>query len=37
MDASDRTILYSALGHLDYHRKHSPEHWVFPNVEVSVY
>jgi uncharacterized membrane protein len=37
MDASDRTILYSALGHLNYHRKRPPEHWEFPNVEVAVY
>ncbi|MGB7049988.1 MAG: glycosyltransferase family 39 protein [Acidimicrobiales bacterium] len=37
MDASDRRIFYSALGHLNFHRKHPPEHWVFPNVQVWVY
>lgn len=37
MDASDRSILYSALGHLGYHHKHPFEHWVFPNVQVWVY
>ena len=37
MDTSDRSILYSALGHLDYPHKHPIEHWVFPNVQVWVY
>ena len=39
LDGPHRTvrILNSALGHLDFHRKHPSEHWVFPNVQVWVY
>lgn len=37
MNQSDRSVLYSALGHLDYQYKHPSEHWVFPNVQVWVY
>ena len=39
LDGRHRTARFcnSALGHLNFHRKHPPEHWVFPNVQVWVY